>query len=139
MDGDFGMTFNLADEMGGEEALRGMMRDFYDRVFDDAIIGFLFAKSDKEALVESQIDFVTAHLGDRSGAYEGPNIREAHRNLPILTGQFDRRHQILKETLIAHEAPEHVVEAWLALDQSLRNFVVNLGAQKRDEILHDDS
>lgn len=125
--------------MGGEEAMRAMMRDFYDRVFDDAIIGFLFAKSDKDALVASQIDFVTAHLGDRSGTYEGPNLRRSHESLPILTGMFDRRHQILKETLAAHDAPEHIAEAWLALDQSLRKFVVNLGAQKRDELLQEDA
>jgi len=131
------VDFNLTDQVGGEDALRAMMQDFYDRIFDDPIIGFLFAGSDKAALVESQIAFVTAHLGDRSGTYEGPNIRRAHEDLPILTGQFDRRHKILEETLAHHDVPEDVQKAWLELDQSLRNLVVNLGAQKRDQILND--
>jgi len=129
------MSFNLIDQMGGEDSLRAMLTDFYDRIFEDPIIGFLFAKSQKEALIESQFHYVTANLGDRSGTYEGPTIRRAHADLPILSGMFDRRHQILRETLADHGAPENVRRAWLALDASLREFVVNMGAQRRDDLL----
>jgi truncated hemoglobin YjbI len=126
--------WNLIEECGGEAALKTLLRDFYDRIFDDVIIGFLFANSDKEALIESQFDYVTSVLGDRSGSYDGPTIRAAHQNLPILGGQFDRRHMLLKVVLLEYGVPEHVMDAWLELDQSLRDFVVNMGAAKRDEL-----
>ncbi len=110
------------------------MRDFYDRIFDDVIIGFLFANSDKEALIDSQFHYVTSVLGDRSGEYGGPTIRAAHKELPILPGQFDRRHMLLKLVLLEYGVPDHVTQAWLELDTSLREFVVNMGATKRDEL-----
>lgn len=130
------MSFNVIEKVG-EETLRTMLQDFYDRLFDDMIIGFLFEGSDKSALVDSQFDYVTAHLGDRSGTYDGPSIARAHKELPILTGMFDRRHEILRQTLEDHAFPQEIVEEWLTLDQSLRKFVVNLGAQRRDELSRD--
>ncbi len=124
--------WNIIEELGGEDAARTLVRDFYDRLFDDIIIGFLFAKSDKEALVESQLEWIQTNLGDRSGNYAGPSIRNAHAHLPITTGMFDRRHQILAEVLAEHDAPSHVVEAWLALDIKLRDNVVRWGKDVRD-------
>ena len=127
--------WDIIEEVGGGAAMESLMREFYDRLFDDMIIGFLFDHSDKEALIASQIDYIHAHLGSRQGRYEGPSIREAHRDLPILVGQFDRRHQILGEVLQEFEVPERVRQAWLNLDQAMREMVINQGAQRRDEIL----
>ena len=132
-------SWNLVEEVGGEQAMEALMRDFYDRLFDDVIVGFLFQPHDKERLIASQIAYVTAHLGDRSGTYDGPTIRKAHEEVPVLPGQFDRRHFLLREVLFAHDVPEHVREAWLALDESLRRFVVHLGATKRDQLLNSES
>ena len=126
--------WNLVEECGGEESLLAILRDFYDRIFDDVIIGFLFANSDKEALIKSQFNYVTSVLGDRSGEYAGPTIRDAHKDLPILGGQFDRRHMLLKVVLLEYGVPNHVMDAWLELERSLREFVVNMGAAKRDAL-----
>ncbi len=128
-------NWNLVDEVGGPARMEALMRDFYDRLFDDVLVGFLFQPHDKEHLIRSQIAYVTAHLGDRSGRYDGPTIREAHNDVPVLPGHFDRRHYILREVLEEHGVPEHVRKAWLDLDQSLRKFVVNLGATRRDQML----
>ena len=127
--------WDVIEEVGGRAAIEEMMRHFYDRLFDDVIIGFFFADSDKEALVQSQIAYVRANLGGRHGDYQGPPIRKAHADLPILSGHFDRRHQILAETLEAFDVPQHVREAWLDLDTSMREMVLNHGAQKRDDML----
>jgi hemoglobin len=124
--------WNVIDELGGTAAARALMTDFYDRLFDDIIIGFLFARSDKPALVESQLKWVSSKLGDRSGDYDGPSIRKSHADLPITTGMFDRRHQILRETLRDHDVAEHVASAWLELDESLRDNVVRWGKDVRD-------
>ena len=44
---------SLYDDMGGEPALRAVLRTLYDRLFDDAMVGFLFAGKDKEQLISS--------------------------------------------------------------------------------------
>jgi hemoglobin len=132
-------AWNLVEEVGGMQRLEALMRDFYDRLYDDIIIGFLFQPHDKERLIRSQIDYVTAHLGDRSGTYDGATIRKAHTDVPVLPGQFDRRHLILREVLEEHDVPGYVRKAWLELDASLRDFVLNLGATRRDRIVSDDN
>ena len=128
-------TWNLATELGGPARLEALITRFYDRLFDDMMIGFFFTGKDKTSLIASQIDYVQAHLGDKSHTYTGPPIRKAHAHLPILVGHFDRRHQILKEVLHEFDAPQHVVSAWLELDQSLRDLVVRTGDKARQEIL----
>lgn len=127
--------WDIVDEVGGAARMEAMMNRFYDRLFADLLIGFFFEGSDKEALVASQIAYVHAHLGSRDGNYEGPSIRKAHADLPILVGHFDRRHQILREVLVEFEVPERARQAWLALDRAMRDMVINQGAQRRDDLL----
>lgn len=128
------MSWDVIEEVGGETRMQELMRAFYDRIFDDMMIGFFFAASDKEALIASQIDYVHAHLGSRLGRYQGPPIRQAHQKMPILVGHFDRRHQILKDVLAEFDVPEHVREAWLGLDRAMRDLVIRQGDQAREDM-----
>jgi hemoglobin len=121
---------SLFDEIG-EEPLRRVMRAFYDRLFEDPMIGFLFAGKDKAKLVEHQVWFTARFLGGPS-RYEGRSIPDAHAALPILPGHFDRRHQILREVLEAHAVPAAVRDEWLRVDQSLRYAVIKSGADARE-------
>lgn len=124
--------WNLAHEVGGETVLLEIIRDLYDRLFADMMIGFFFQPHEKSRLIQSQYDYLTAHLGDRSGTYEGPSIRRAHESLPILSGHFDRRHQLLRAVLQDQQVPAHVQDAWLEFDLSLRDLVVREGKKVRD-------
>jgi hemoglobin len=125
-------TWSLTDEVGGARRLREMMTAFYDRLFADPIIGFLFQGHDKERLVDRQVEYVRARLGNEDVDYGGTPIRQAHRELPITVGHFDRRHQILRELLREHDVPDEVREAWLELDSALRELVVRTGGEARD-------
>lgn len=129
-------TWDLDEELG-EGTLAAICTDLYDQMFDDILIGFLFANSHKPSLIESQQEWLRAHLGRRAQKWSGPSIRTIHRQLPILSGHFDRRHFILRGLLDKYEVPEHVREAWLDLDLSLRTLVLNVGAQQRDALLQD--
>lgn len=124
--------FNLDREV---PQLEQLVTEFYDALFDDVIIGFLFQPHDKRELVVSQMKWLRAHLGDRAGVWDGASIRAIHQHLPILSGMFDRRHQILVEVLDRWDVPDVVREEWLTLDASLRPLVLNLGAIERDRIL----
>ena len=122
---------SLYDDMGGEPALRAVLRSLYDQLFVDPIIGFLFAGKDKEQLIEHQVWFTARFLGGPS-KYAGKTIPDAHAQLPILAGHFDRRHHVLKHVLAAHKVPEHVAKEWLRVDQSLRTAVIKSGEEARE-------
>ena len=128
-------NWSLSDEVGGLDRLHEMMRDFYRRVFDDLMIGFLFANTDFDEIVENQVLYMRARIGNEDVEYTGKPIRRAHQKHPILVGHFDRRHQILKDVLGEYEVPEHVFDAWVDLELKLRDLVVRTGGEARDEIL----
>ena len=121
---------SLYDDMGGEPALRVVLRDLYDRLFVDPMVGFLFEGKDKEKLIEHQLRFTARFLGGPS-AYEGKSMPDAHAHLPLLAGHFDRRHHLLRQVLAAHAVPENVANEWLRVDQSLRTAVLKSGEEAR--------
>jgi hemoglobin len=106
----------------GPEKLRAVLADFYDRVFADVMIGFLFAGKDRERLIEKEWE-LTARLLGADVPYTGRPLREAHAASPILGGHFARRQQILREVLVAHDVAPEIREAWLAHAESLRPLV----------------
>lgn len=106
-----------------ESELPGIMERFYDALFNDLMIGFFFAGKDKARLIEAQSRFTRAALGG-GGAWEGPSMVRVHKPLKIFTGQFFRRHQILKEVLESSALPKELCEAWLAFDLNLKNLIV---------------
>jgi truncated hemoglobin YjbI len=119
------------DDVGGEAGLRAILRTLYDRLFDDLMVGFLFAGKDKAALVEHQLWFTAKFLGGPS-RYEGKSMPDAHAHLPLLPGHFDRRHQLLRQTLADHAVPEHVQREWLRVDGALRAAVLKGGEDARE-------
>lgn len=123
--------WDVIEEVGGADEMQALMTSFYDRLFEDVMVGFFFVSSDKEALIRSQIDYVRANLGGRHGTYEGQPIRRAHVDLPILPGHFDRRHQILKDVLHDFDVPEEVRHDWIALDLAMRPMVLRQGREAR--------
>lgn len=127
------------DEELGEGKLEAIVTDLYDQMFDDILIGFLFRDSHKPSLIESQQEWVRAHIGRRAVKWTGPSIRTIHRQLPILVGHFDRRHFILRQLMEKHDVPQHVADAWLGLDAALRTLVLNVGAQQRDALLQEST
>lgn len=103
----------------GEERLRAVIEDFYDRIFADVMIGFMFAGKDRQRLVDKEWELVAALLG-ADVRYTGRPIRDAHARHPIMGGHFMRRRKILEETLAAHGVAAEVRAAWLAHTDALR-------------------
>jgi hemoglobin len=111
---------------GGAPALRRVLEDFYARVFDDPMIGFLFAGKDRARLVEKELELMMAALG-ADVVYSGRPLEAVHKRLPIFGGHFDRRMQLLRETLADHDLPRDVQDAWLEHAASLRDQVTTMG------------
>ncbi len=109
----------LFDELGGEAVLRRVVNVFVDRVFDDAMIGFFFRTASRERVKEKEYEFAARHLG-ADVAYTGRPLRDAHAAHPIMGGQFNRRLEILRTTLVEMGVPERVRDHWLRHTEQLR-------------------
>ena len=88
----------LFDDLGGEPRLRLIIDRFVDRTFDDPMIGFFFRNASRERVKAKEYEFAARHLGAEI-PYTGRSLRDAHAAHPIMGGQFNRRLQILKDTL----------------------------------------
>jgi truncated hemoglobin YjbI len=103
----------------GPERLRAVIADFYDRLFGDVMIGFLFAGKDKQRLIAKEYELTARFLG-AGVAYTGRPMREAHARSPILGGHFERRMEILRQTLAAHAVDPDVATSWIEHQLALR-------------------
>ena len=128
------LVSDFIEQIGGVERLHRIVEDFYGRVLEDPIIGFMFDEDDIERIIDRQVQYLRKHLGDGSATYDGESIRKAHSELPITSGHADRRHQLLRETLDDWEMPATSRKAWLQLDASLRDLVVRGGEKRRAEL-----
>jgi len=113
---------SLFEQLGGETKLRAIVDDFVDRCFDDMMIGFLFTRAERKRIKRFEYEHAAKHLG-ASIEYGGRALDEAHRPHRIFGGQFDRRRQILIETLRDHEVRDEVVGAWISHQDSLRALI----------------
>ena len=59
----------------GEAKLRAVLADFYDRVFADVMIGFMFAGKDRAHLVEREYELTAKLLGAPGIVYRGMPMR----------------------------------------------------------------
>jgi len=110
------------EQLGGEPKLRAIIDDFVDRCFDDVMIGFLFARADRDRIKRFEYEHAANHLGAPID-YSGRPLDQAHGPHRIFGGQFARRRQILIETLRDHEVPQVVSDAWIAHQDSLRALI----------------
>jgi hemoglobin len=115
---------SLFDELGGEPALRRIIDRFVDRIFDDVMIGYLFARADRARVKQKEYEHAAEHLGGPV-QYTGRALSAVHRPHQIRGGQFMRRVRILEETLTELGAPEAVRNHWIQHTLSLQNLVTN--------------
>lgn len=128
----------LLERSGGRAGLRALLEDFYDRVFDDLMIGFFFREADKARLVEKELELALRLFGE-DVAYTGEPLSEVHARHPILGGHFMRRLQILKGTMESHGLPAELQELWLRHAESLRGQVTaDAGSDCRNSLMDPD-
>lgn len=106
----------------GAATLRGVVQDFVHRMVRDPMIGFFFWNVDVPTLVQREYEFTARFLGG-DVPYTGRPMARAHRPHRIMGGQFDRRRQILKETLEDHQLPSDLQATWLEHVDRLRGQI----------------
>lgn len=116
------MDQTLFEQLGGEPKLRAIINTFIDSVFDDRMIGFFFRNADKQRIKDMEYQLAAHFLGAQV-EYQGRPLDQVHAKHPIMGGHFDRRRQILKETLGLYNVPEPIKVAWLAHTDKLRPLI----------------
>ncbi|HUP56066.1 MAG TPA: group 1 truncated hemoglobin [Bdellovibrionota bacterium] len=112
------------ERAGGEAGLENILLDFYGRMSRDLLIGFFFIGKDVEAIARKQKDFLLRAFGARP-SYSGKPPAEAHESLaPILSGHFDRRLQLLEETLRDHGLAAEDIRSWVGFENAFRGQIV---------------
>jgi hemoglobin len=116
----------------GPDRLRAVIADFYDRVFADVMIGFLFQGKDKARLIQLEWELASRMLGG-DVEYTGRPLRVAHAQSPIFGGHFERRLQILRETMADHGVDAEVQRVWIEHSQALRSQITkDQGSECKD-------
>ena len=114
----------LFHEVGSEDRLRLILRDFYRRMAVDILVGFFFTNKNPESVADQQVSFLMRAMG-QSPSYRGKSPAQAHGQLPpILAGHFDRRLKILEETLREHGISEGAIQLWLRFENSFKAGIV---------------
>jgi hemoglobin len=117
----------------GATALRAVISDFYDRVFADIMIGFMFQGKDRRHLVDREYELAAALLGAPGVTYTGRPMRVAHAQHTIFGGQFERRLQIMRETMRDHHVDPDVQAAWIDHQLALRGQITrDVGSECKD-------
>jgi hemoglobin len=118
---------------GGEPAIRRVVSELYERLFDDPMVGFLFQGHDRQRIIDQQTLFTSRMLG-ADVVYTGKPLPEAHAASPILPGHFDRRHHLLRQILEASDLDPSAQAAWLRLDAALRPVLLKQGQVRIEEL-----
>lgn len=109
----------------GDDALRAVVVDFYDRVFADVMIGYMFVGKDRQRLIDKEVELTAMFLGG-GGTYTGKSMRDAHSALQVFGGQFDRRLQILRNVLRDQAVDPEVAAAWIDHQQAMRDQITSV-------------
>jgi hemoglobin len=112
----------LFEQLGGEPVLRSIVNRFVDRMFDDKMIGFFFRKASRQRIKEKEYELAAEHLGG-DVKYTGRPLSAAHAPHAIMGGQFARRLELLRSTLVDAGAPEAVVRHWIEYTENARGLV----------------
>jgi hemoglobin len=117
----------------GDAKLRAVISDFYDRVFRDVMIGFMFQGKDKQHLIDREFELAARMLGASHITYTGRPMRTAHGSHTIFGGHFERRLQILRETMADHVVDAEVQQVWIDHTQALREQITrDKGSECKD-------
>jgi len=100
----------LYERLGGREAIRAVVDDFYDRLLADDDLGPFFADADVATLRRTQTDFLCEAAGGPE-TYDAAPVREAHLHVPFTPEHIERAVALLRESLDEFDVPEDDADA----------------------------
>lgn len=117
------MSESVYSQIGGEEAVKQVVDDFYDRVLaDDDLAGF-FEGMDMTELRAHQVQFISAVTGGPVD-YVGADMRAAHDHLDISDSEFNVVGEYLQQALYDAGVGEENVSAIMSEVVALKPPIV---------------
>jgi hemoglobin len=98
------------ERLGGIDAIRPVVDEFYARVLADRELAPYFAGYDVDRIKRHQVLFLAWMLGGPY-TYPGRPLAETHRGLGITSADYDRVVAHLRATLADAGAPDDIVTA----------------------------
>lgn len=119
----------LYSRLGGHEAIRAVVDDFYDRLLADDELGEFFEDADMEQLRKTQTDFLCEAAGGPE-TYDAAPVREAHLHVPFTPDHIQRAVELLYESLAEFDVPDEDADQ---IVQAIATFEDDLLARPDDE------
>ncbi len=119
---------SLLDQIGGEDALKPVVHDFYLRLTSDELTAPFFKTANIEMLENKQTWFLTMVLcGKLEGVAHYMQISHARlvREMGLESRHFDRTMQILDRTLADAGVPQNVYREIMDKAHSLKDAVLS--------------
>ena len=126
---------SLYDRLGGLAPISVVVSDFIDALLPDTVLNANPAiDAARNRVPAPYLKYhVTAQICQATGGpcqYQGRGMKEAHANLNITEGEWDRMVTIFKEVLAKHRVPAKETEELLAIVGSTKaDIVVSEGSK----------
>jgi len=109
--------------LGNGNLLTEILTDFYDKVYNDAVLSPYFTKVAKDRVRQKQYSFMYQLLTGEN-VYLGDKPRNAHHWMVISDEIFDHREKLIEDSMRKFKLPEMYIKVWLDLDESYRELMV---------------
>lgn len=105
------------------DGLTEILRDFYERVYEDERLSPFFEGVTRQRAIEKQYSFLSQIFSGEQ-LYFGERPRNAHNWMVISDELFDHREALMESCLRRHGLPEHLVERWRSVEEIFRKQIV---------------
>ena len=113
----------LYEKLGGKQAVKQIVDDFYHQVLADDTVSHFFAHTDMEKQRQHQTAFISYALGGPD-QYTGRSMEAAHAHLNVQPIHFDAIVRHLSEALAAQEVSSDESSAVLGRVATLKEAVL---------------
>lgn len=117
-------------ELGHGARVRTVLEDFYQQVYEDALLAPFFQKVTRDRSIDKQYSFLKQLMtGER--VYFGDRPRNAHHWMVISNELFDHRQALMVGTLEKHGLSQLQIARWTRLELHYRRDIVKSAAWPR--------
>lgn len=113
----------LLERLGGEEGIRQLVHDMYERVFEDPELAHFFKDVDAQRLKRMQTEFITSALGGPVN-YSGAELQAIHAGRGITEKHFASFVGHLADAMEARQVDPHDVDNMLGQMALYQNRIV---------------
>ena len=113
----------LYEKLGGQQAVKQVVDDFYNDVLADDIVNHFFAHTDMEKQRRHQTAFISYALGG-PGQYTGRSMEKAHAGLNLQPEHFDAIVKHLSDALAEHSVSPEEIDAVIERVATLKEAIL---------------